>query len=275
MGYRKNILIIGAILFLILNVSFVAASYNNDKTTDYWGELKNKDYGEFTMDTPSKIEFKESTGAHDSHVFYTRSAACVYINYKDKTDFNGAYGKILERSYVIYPNTVSNSDFSGKMTFYQIDHHGALHKYYASYENDEYMILIGYDYIDDLVDMTRTIQIDSDTSSFADNTMSIISGIITTGSGLSDKTEASIYVGDEFAGQDVIIQIYYSRDGSLLNNGNMVPKTVTSTGYIDVSSADSYKYYPDNAEINLYDSNNNLLDSKTVDLSPTSGSQYF
>ncbi len=98
---------------------------------------------------------------------------------------------------------------------------------------------------------------------------------ITTGSALEDKTYADIYVGSRYSGENVIIQIYYSRDGSLLNHGNMVPKTVDNGGYIHVASADSYRYYPDKAEINLYDSNENLLDSVTVYLDITSGTQTF
>lgn len=105
--------------------------------------------------------------------------------------------------------------------------------------------------------------------------MEILSGSFSTGSSLEDKTYASIYVGPEFAGENVIIQIYYSRDGSTLNNGNMVPKTVDSSGYIEVRSADAYKYYPDYAEINLYDSSSNLLDTQSVSLSPSSGTQTF
>lgn len=269
---NKLIFSIGIILIFLLCISINFAS-EEKMTVDYYGELEPKDYGEFTMDTPSKIEFKEYTGLYDSHVFYKKNLMMVYIFSKDKVNPDYVRGYQLDDAQLIHPETVSDMDFSSKMKFYK-EHRN---QYVASYENKDYLILIRYDYLYDLVDMTRTIQIDSDSPSFSffDNTMSIISGTITTGSGLSDKTDASIYVGEEFAGQDVIIQIYYSRDGSLLNNGNMVPKTVTSTGYIDVSSADSYKYYPDNAEINLYDSNNNLLDSKTVDLSPTSGSQYF
>ena len=98
---------------------------------------------------------------------------------------------------------------------------------------------------------------------------------ITTGSALEDKTYADVYVGSKYSGENVIIQIYYSRDGSLLNHGNMVPKTVDNGGYIHVASADSYAYFPDYAEINLYDTNNNLLDSESVSLSPTSGKQTF
>jgi hypothetical protein len=105
--------------------------------------------------------------------------------------------------------------------------------------------------------------------------MKILGGSFSTGSELEDKTYASIYVGPEFAGQSVIIQIFYSRDGSTLNNGNMVPKTVDSSGYIEVSSADAYKYYPDYAEINLYDSSSNLMDTQSVSLSPESGTQSF
>ena len=55
----------------------------------------------------------------------------------------------------------------------------------------------------------------------------------------------------------------------------MVPATVHSDGYIEISSADAYKYYPDYATINIYDSNSHLLTSQSVSLSPESGTQYF
>lgn len=105
--------------------------------------------------------------------------------------------------------------------------------------------------------------------------MDIYGGAFSTDGGLEDLTYASIDVGSTYSGDDVIIQIYYSRDGSLLNNGNMVPKTVNSNGFINIRSADAYTYFPDHAEINIYDTNNNLLDSLEVDLSPSSGVQTF
>lgn len=109
----------------------------------------------------------------------------------------------------------------------------------------------------------------------AKTSMSILGGSFSTGGGLEDKTYASIYVGSEHSGEKVTIQIYYSRDGSTLNNGNMVPKTVNSNGYIEVASAEPYKYFPDFAEINLYDSSGNLLDTQSVSLNPESGTQTF
>ena len=109
----------------------------------------------------------------------------------------------------------------------------------------------------------------------ATTSMSILGGSFSTGGGLEDKTYASIYVGPEHSGEKVKIQIYYSRDGSDLNNGNMVPKTVNSEGYIEVASAESYKYFPDFAEINLYDNSGNLLDTQSVSLSPEKGTQTF
>lgn len=110
----------------------------------------------------------------------------------------------------------------------------------------------------------------------AASSMSIQGGSFSTGGGLEDKTYASIFVGSEHAGEQVTIQIFYSRDGTTLNNGNMVPKSVNSNGYVEVASADSYKYFPDYAEINLYDaSGSNLLDTKSVSLNPNSGTQTF
>ena len=105
--------------------------------------------------------------------------------------------------------------------------------------------------------------------------MEIKGGCISTGSGLEDKTYATIYVGEEFSGADVLIQIFYSRDGSQLNPGNKVPKTVDSLGCIEVPSANAFKYYPDFAEINLYDSDGYLIDSRNVTLSINSGKQTF
>ncbi|MBR4447194.1 Ada metal-binding domain-containing protein [Methanobrevibacter sp.] len=105
--------------------------------------------------------------------------------------------------------------------------------------------------------------------------MEIEGGAFSTNGGLEDLTYASIYVGEEYSGDAVIIQIFYSRDGSLLNNGNMVPNTVTYDGYVNVKSADAYRYFPDHAKINLYDSNSNLMDSQEVKLSPESGVQTF
>ena len=59
-------------------------------------------------------------------------------------------------------------------------------------------------------------------------------------------------MGPEHSGESVTIQIKYSRDGSSLNNGNMVPKTVDSSGYINVNSADAYKYFPDHCQPIFY-----------------------
>ena len=115
----------------------------------------------------------------------------------------------------------------------------------------------------------------SGSNSANSNSMKIISGSFSTGSELRDLTYANIFVGTEHAGKSAILQIWYSRDGSTLNNGNMVPVTVHSNGYLEVQSADAYKYYPDHATINLYDSNSNLLDTKSVSLTPTSGTQTF
>ena len=105
--------------------------------------------------------------------------------------------------------------------------------------------------------------------------MEIEGGAFYTDGNLDDLTYTSIDVGSEYAGDDVIIQIFYSRDGSDLNKGNMVPKTVSTDGFINVKSAESYKYFPDHAEIKIYDTNKNLLDSLDVKLSPSKGLQIF
>ena len=105
--------------------------------------------------------------------------------------------------------------------------------------------------------------------------MDILSGSFSTGSGKSDKTYCSVYVGEQYAGENVKISVLYSREGTALNKGNIVPKTVDSSGYVSVPSADAFKYYPDDAYITLYDSDGNVLDTQEVYLSPQSGKQTF
>lgn len=108
-----------------------------------------------------------------------------------------------------------------------------------------------------------------------DTDLYIGGGSFKTGSERADKTYAKIYIGGENAGKDIILRIVYSRDGTNLNNGNMVPLTVDSSGYVEIYSADAYRYYPDNAYIELYDSNRNLIMTQNVALDPDSSTQYF
>lgn len=107
------------------------------------------------------------------------------------------------------------------------------------------------------------------------SSISILGGSFSTGSAEADKTYARINVGTAHAGEDVIVQIFYSRDGNALNHGNMVPATVHSDGYLEIASADAYHYYPDYATINIYDTNSNLITTQSVSLSPQAGTQTF
>ncbi len=100
-------------------------------------------------------------------------------------------------------------------------------------------------------------------------------GIFKTGSSLDAKTNAKIYIDGGNPGESVIIKIKYYRDGNSLNKGNLVTKQIGSDGYININSADSYKYYPDKAYIELYDLNGKLQSTQTVTLNPDSSTQYF
>ena len=120
-----------------------------------------------------------------------------------------------------------------------------------------------------------TVQSNVQPDKTAQSSIKILGGSFYTGSADSDKTYARINVGTQNAGKNLIVQIWYSRDGNTLNNGNMVPATVHSDGYLEISSADAYRYYPDYATINIYDTNSNLLTTQSVSLSATSGTQTF
>lgn len=105
--------------------------------------------------------------------------------------------------------------------------------------------------------------------------MRILSGSISTGSGVSDKSHCEVYVGSEFSGQNILISTLYSRDGQNLNNGKKVSKTVDSSGYVTLNAAESYEVYPSNCVVTIYDTNGNVLDSTSVSLATESGTQNF
>ena len=92
---------------------------------------------------------------------------------------------------------------------------------------------------------------------------------------MSDKTHCTVYVGSEHAGEKVKISVLYLNDGYALNQGKVVSKTVGSDGYVKVASASAFDRYPDEAHISLYDSNGDILDTKTVYLYESSGKQTF
>ena len=117
----------------------------------------------------------------------------------------------------------------------------------------------------------------SETSAQAtqENTPQIYSGSFSTGSSASDKTYCNVYVGSEHAGEKVKISVLYSYNGYALNQGKIVPKTVSSDGYVKVASASALDYYPDDAYITLYDNDGNVLDTKEIYLNTNSGKQTF
>lgn len=170
------------------------------------------------------------------------------------------------------------------------DKTGQTNLYYATCKIDEFTFSLTGEDPETLVKMLKSIEItepaelssqssqtsSSQTSSApSSSSITILGGSFSTGSAEEDKTYARINVGTQNAGKSVVVQIYYSRDGNNLNNGNMVPATVHSDGYLEITSADAYHYYPDHATINIYDTSNNLLTTKSVDLAPTSGTQTF
>ncbi|WP_407463305.1 zinc ribbon domain-containing protein [Methanobrevibacter sp.] len=132
------------------------------------------------------------------------------------------------------------------------------------------------DTVNESADDSSTSDDSTESSTVAqDSSPRIISGSFSTGSSASDKTHCTVYVGSEHAGEKVKISVLYSNDGYALNQGKIVPKTVSSDGYVKVASAYAFDYYPDEAYITLYDNNGNVLDTQTVYLNENSGKQTF
>ena len=252
--------------------------------------LQDTSFGEFTMLAPKGSNFVEASSLPygDANGFIKLSNTGKYSDEVSSICISTAEGAKA-------PSKVTLDRQEGDISVYKGDQ-----GYYVTRNVDSYSFsLMGSD-DKAMVKMLKSVkitdadglqskstptasQISTDSASTASapaspstpSSISILGGSFTTGSADADKTYARINVGTAHAGENVIVQIYYSRDGSALNKGNMVPATVHSDGYLEIASADAYKYYPDHASIRIYDSNSKLLTSRDVSLMPTSGTQTF
>ena len=252
-------------------------------------EFETKHFDGFTIDVPKDSKFVLDQS-------YTTDPENIFVSYLNKGDtFYDASGIIVGTNVT---KKVAAFDFElvgtdGDLTIYKNESTEiTLYKVFKE-GNDANIILLGGNldvlkhmadsYEDNDFEKLSETALDpsspstaSSSSAGGSQSMSILGGSFSTGSGMSDKTYAKIYVGPSHSGELVTVQIWYSRDGNTLNHGNMVPAHVDSSGYLSISSADAYQYYPDHATINLYDSSGSkLLDSVSVNLSPTSGTQTF
>ena len=239
--------------------------------------LETHNFGTFEMLVPEGSDFAKVSSmpamSSDSYTFYQNqgeySKEAYSVGIAPKDDASQPSGVTLERK-------------EGGVTVYK-DNSGN-DAYYLVKDVDNYnIVLMGSD-DKTLMKMINSVNIKDKTTTASPSapaspttqSMTIQGGSFSTGSSLSDKTYAKIYVGPGHSGEQVTVQIWYSRDGSTLNHGNMVPVHVDSSGYLSISSADAYSKYPDHATINLYDSSGSkLLDTVSVNLSPTSGTQSF
>ena len=250
--------------------------------------LETMDFEIFKMDAPEGSNFVE-TNSIPNYGFGG------FVGLQNGGKYSKEVGALLISNIAgsSHPSQVSLDRTEGDIKVFK-DNQGH-DAYYIVREIDEYeFVLIGND-DQTMIKMLKSIQItdkdklasqssqqsgssqtsSSTPASSSPSSISILGGSFSTGSADEDKTYARINVGTSHAGENVIVQIFYSRDGNSLNDGNMVPATVHSDGYLEITSADAYKYYPDHATIKIYDSNSKLLTTKSVSLSPTSGTQTF
>ncbi|MEE0936203.1 MAG: zinc ribbon domain-containing protein [Methanobrevibacter sp.] len=250
--------------------------------------LETMDFEVFKMDVPVGSEFV-TTNTIPNYGFGG------FIGMSNSGKYSKEVGSLLISTIAgsSHPDAVKLDRTEGDIKIFK-DTEGR-DAYYITREVDDYeFVLIGSD-DKTMIKMLKTVKItdedelasqsssESSSSSSASSapasstpsSISILGGSFSTGSADADKTYARINVGTAHAGEDVIVQIFYSRDGNSLNNGNMVPATVHSDGYLEIASADAYKYYPDYATIKIYDSNSHLLTTQSVSLSPSAGTQTF
>ncbi len=115
---------------------------------------------------------------------------------------------------------------------------------------------------------------DGDFNFFAqEEPMHIINTTFTTGHSLDAKSICTINVGSNHSGENVSVNVLYSRDGNNLNDGDKSTQTVDVNGDIICESEESYKLYPDHAVVTIYDGEGNILDSVDVKLSTDDSTQ--
>ena len=243
--------------------------------------METQEFDQFEIDVPVGSDFVSTKKKTDD-------ANDIMLKYKNKGQYSD------EAAEMVVGNNLDTGLISDDAQLSDTEGNAKIYKSSKGYElfadhGDSQLYLQGSDLDtlkrmdasfdeDDLTKLakTTTSTVASQPSSpSTPSSISILGGSFYTGSAEADKTYARINVGTAHAGQNVIVQIFYSRDGNALNHGNMVPATVHSDGYLEIASADAYHYYPDFAKINIYDSNSKLLTTKSVSLSPQSGTQTF
>ena len=273
------IALIAVVAILAVGVLFAGGLFKSDVP------LEKKDFEVFEMDVPVGSEFV----ATSSLPSYGNIGGFVILE-------NG--GEYSDEVSSIMVSTIQGSSHPSETSLDRTEGDIKVFKdntghelYYIQREVDGYEFsIIGKD-DQAIIKMLKSVKITDKTALASQSTsssssttqsspsspssISILGGSFSTGSAESDKTYARINVGTAHAGENVIVQIWYSRDGNTLNHGNMVPASVHSDGYLEIASADAYHYYPDHATINIYDTNSHLLTSKSVNLSPSSGTQTF
>ena len=273
---KKMIISVIIIAIVIAAISAYFLFFNNNVS------LQNQNFGAFSMSVPVGSNFVEDAGV-DLGIFPS------FKSYKNNGDYSKeAYFLAISSFVPSPPSGFKLNEQNGGLEIYSDDNGG----FFVVKHIDSYYFSIMGNNLDVLKEMANSIyitgNISNNTCSTTQDTSSsnqqsaankyplnILGGSFSTGSELSDKTNAKLYLGQNHAGEKVIVQIFYSRDGNSLNNGNMVPVTVDSNGYVSVSSADSYSKFPDYATIKLYDANSILQDTVSVTLSPSSGTQTF
>ena len=278
--HQKIIIALIIIIILLLVIGGVIAVIN-------WTNipLETKDFGAFKLDIPVGSDFKLdlSVTTDSNNLFvgylnkgeYASDVGAFQVGNNITEDAISQMGNLIEtdEDIKVYQNEsvyLVFRDIGSSQIILFGTNLDALKKVAKSYKEDN---------INELASPSSSPQQPSSgtesSGSSSPSSITILGGSFSTGSAEEDKTYAKINVGSQHAGESLIVQILYSRDGNALNNGNMVPVTVHSDGYIEVASAEAYHYYPDYATIKIYDSNNNLLTTKSVSLSPTSGTQTF
>lgn len=129
--------------------------------------------------------------------------------------------------------------------------------------------------------VTDNNTVDVNTSTNPSDNSNVATGVkiknitFTTPKDINALTSVKMYVGTEYAGQNVKVSAVFFNKNSTLCAEKVLTKQVSSDGYVNFESITAFAKYPDCAIIKVYSQDGSVSDTKNLGLVPCPRTQSF